>query len=149
MLVLCLNLCACSNAKTGTQTKESESVISTENASAETVSVWDTAMYTEDTTLGSGDTTFTFKVEYENNDVTFTIKTDKETVSEALTEFDLISRDDSKFGLYVKNVNGIRADYDKDKAYWAFYVDGSYAETGVDQTEIKEGKKYSFVYTAE
>ena len=48
------------------------------------------------------------------------------------------------YGLYVKTVNGIKADYDKDKAYWAFYVNDSYAMSGVDSTEIKEGEVYSF-----
>ena len=41
-------------------------------------------------------------------------------------------------------VNGIVADFDVDKTYWAFYVDGEYATSGVDTTEIETGKEYSF-----
>ena len=52
--------------------------------------------------------------------------------------------DDSEYGLYVKTVNGITADYDKDGVYWAFYIDGEYAAAGVDATAIEEGSSYSF-----
>ena len=36
------------------------------------------------------------------------------------------------------------ADYDVDQTYWAFYVNGEYASTGVDSTKIEEGAAYSF-----
>ena len=45
---------------------------------------------------------------------------------------------------YVKTVNGITADYDADGVYWAFYVNGEYAVSGVDSTPIAEGESYSF-----
>ncbi|MBQ2923597.1 MAG: DUF4430 domain-containing protein, partial [Tyzzerella sp.] len=48
------------------------------------------------------------------------------------------------YGLYVKTVNGTTLDYDKDGMYWSFYINGDYAMTGVDVTEIKAGEKYSF-----
>ena len=56
----------------------------------------------------------------------------------------MIAGDESEYGLYVKTVNGITADYDKDGVYWAFYVNGEYAQTGVDSTSITEGDSYSF-----
>ena len=31
-----------------------------------------------------------------------------------------------------------------DQTYWAFYVDGEYAMSGVDTTIIEEGKAYAF-----
>ena len=33
--------------------------------------------------------------------------------------------------------------YDKDGVYWAFYVDGEYASTGVDATEVTAGAAYA------
>lgn len=95
--------------------------------------------------LGEGATQFTFTVtDGEGNESAFEIHTDKTTVGEALLDLGLISGDDSEYGLYVKTVNGITADYDVDGTYWAFYVDGEYAMSGVDQTEITEGSTYSF-----
>ncbi|MDE5865251.1 MAG: DUF4430 domain-containing protein, partial [Lachnospiraceae bacterium] len=82
--------------------------------------------------LGEGSTKFTFTVvDGEGEETLFEIRTDKETVGEALLELELIAGDESEYGLYVKTVNGITVDYDKDGKYWAFYVDDEYAQAGV------------------
>lgn len=97
------------------------------------------------TVLGEGATVFAFVVvDGEGNETAFEIHTDKTIVGEALLELELIEGEAGDFGLYVKTVNGITADYDVDQTYWAFYVDGEYAMTGVDATEIEEGVTYSF-----
>ncbi len=88
---------------------------------------------------------FTFKVtDTDGKETDFTISTDKKTVGEALLEENLIAGDDSEYGLYVKTVNGVTLDYDKDGMYWAFYVNGEYAQTGVDSTEVTAGAEYAF-----
>ena len=107
--------------------------------------IWQDATYVTDTELGEGAKTFIFKVEVEENSVTFTIHTDAETVGEALIGLGLIEGDDSAYGLYVKKVNGMTADYDIDQTYWAFYENGEYAMSGVETTSINEEVVYSFV----
>lgn len=95
--------------------------------------------------LGEGQTKFLFTVvDKDGNETNFEIHTDKKTVGEALLELELIDGEAGEFGLYVKTVNGITADYDVDQTYWAFYVDGEYALAGVDVTAIEEGAAYSF-----
>ena len=95
--------------------------------------------------LGKGETSFTFSVtDVEGKETVYTINTDKKTVGEALLELDMIAGDEGEYGLYVKTVNGITVDYDKDGKYWAFYIDGEYAMTGVDVTDIEEGASYAF-----
>ena len=95
--------------------------------------------------LGEGKTQFDFIVtDAEGNSTKFVIKTDKKTVGEALLEVKLIDGEEGMYGLYVKKVNGIVADYDKDKTYWAFFVDGEYAMDGVDKTKIEPNRVYSF-----
>ena len=95
--------------------------------------------------LGEGQTMFLFTVvDKDGNETNFEIYTDKETVGEALLDLELIAGEDGEFGLYVKEVNGITADYDVDQTYWAFYVDGEYAMSGVDATTIEDGKTYAF-----
>ncbi len=75
----------------------------------------------------------------------FTIKyTDEKSVGEALVKEGLISGSDGPYGLMVETVNGQRYTYNDDKVYWAFYIDGEYAMTGVDSTPIEEGKTYCF-----
>ena len=99
----------------------------------------------EVTALGEGSTAFDFfVVDPEGNETWFEIHTDEETVGAALLAVELIEGDEGPYGLYVKTVNGITADYDKDKVYWAFYVNDEYGMSGVDTTAIKEGEIYSF-----
>ncbi len=96
-------------------------------------------------TLGEGEKSFNFTVtDADGNEQEFLIKTDKTTVGDALLELEMIAGDEGDYGLYVKTVNGITVDYDTDGCYWAFYVNGEYASSGVDLTEITEGATYSF-----
>lgn len=104
--------------------------------------LWKNATYTEDTELGSGAKTFSLEVKVEDKIITFTVHTDKDTVGEALIENGIVSGEEGPYGLYIKVVNGMTADYDVDQSYWAFYIDGEYAMSGVDATEIVEGAKY-------
>ena len=98
-----------------------------------------------ETQVSSQTVEFTFKVtDADGKETDFTISTDKKTVGEALLEENLIAGDDSEYGLYVKTVNGVTLDYDKDGMYWAFYVNGEYAQTGVDSTEVTAGAEYAF-----
>ena len=98
--------------------------------------------------LGTGKTTFSFVVtKLDKTSKTYTIHTDKTTVGAALLEVGLIAGSDSQYGLMVESVDGLKLEYNADKAYWAFYVDGEYAMTGVDSTNIEAGKVYGFTAT--
>ena len=100
------------------------------------------------TVLGEGETTIYVTVKDMDGTVTkFQVNTDATTVGEALLAVELIAGDESDYGLYVTSVNGITADWDTEKAYWAFYIGEEYAQTGVDATEIVAGTEYSFVKT--
>ncbi len=104
--------------------------------------LWANATYRQDTILGQGEKTFSFVVEIEGQSINFTVHTDKSTVGEALLELNLIEGEESAYGLYVKKVNGVLADYDVDATYWAFYINGEYAMSGVDTTDIVSGTTY-------
>ena len=109
--------------------------------------LWSGATYTQDTEFGSGSKTLKVEVEVADKSVVFTVHTDKSTVGEALSEHNLISGEQGPYGMYVKYVNGIRADYDTDKSYWSFNKNGEYMATGVDKTEFADGDTYELVYT--
>lgn len=132
MLAFVMTLCtaACNNGDTtpGDNTASSSAAVSSASDSTEV-------------TLK----TFTFTViGGDGNETVFDIETDKETVGEALLEQGLIDGEDGPYGLYVKTVNGITADYETTGTYWAFYVNGEYGTSGVDTTPIVEGESYSF-----
>ena len=105
----------------------------------------DSENQTDTTVLGQGETVFDFVVvDKDGKETKFEIHTDKTTVGEALLEVKLIEGEDGPYGLYVKSVNGITADYDVDQTYWAFYINGEMAMTGVDKTDLEAGATYSF-----
>lgn len=96
-------------------------------------------------TVGEGDKSFvTEVVDADGNTVKFTVQTNEKTVGEALQKLGVIDGEEGDYGLYIKTVNGITADYNKDGVYWAFYVDGEYAMTGADMTDVVDGTVYTF-----
>ena len=97
------------------------------------------------TVKGEGATVFYFNVvDKAGAETKFEIHTDKTIVGDALLELGLIEGEAGPYGLYVKRVNGITADYDIDGTYWAFYIGDDYGMTGVDLTEIEAGATYAF-----
>lgn len=108
---------------------------------------WDDAVYTSDAVLGTGAKAVTVRVIVAENAVDFEIHTDCETLSEALLAHDLIAGEMGAYGLYVKTVNGILADYNVTKSYWALTKDGAYVNSGVDGVSISDGEQYELTYT--
>jgi len=151
-LLLCIVLIAatalfangCSESKTteSPETADSENVQVTDDAAADTSEdASDEAGGVK--TLGEGETEFSLTVvDKDGNEEAFVIKTDEKTVGDALVKLGLVEGDVGEFGLYVKKVNGIEADFDKDQTYWAFYINGEYAMSGVDSTDIEAGAEY-------
>lgn len=150
--ILCLVLMvAMTLTTTACKDKNNESdrnTVTGTTAPNETDAVGDTSSdKTEDkeNVLGTGAVVFHFcVVDGEGKESAFEIHTDKTVVGDALLELGLIAGDESEYGLYVKTVNGVTADYDVDQTYWAFYINGEYAMTGVDATPIEAGSTYTF-----
>lgn len=110
--------------------------------------LWQSATYTEDTELGEGSKILYIDVIAGEKTVKFTLKTDKETVGEALLEHKLITGEEGAYGMFIKTVNGIWADYDKTQSYWSFNKDGEYMQNGVDSEKFSDGAHYELVYTS-
>ena len=127
---LALTVCGCSDNNTANDTN-SPAPSQSESANGATV-------------LGEGQTVFTLTVvDGEGNEAHYEIHTDASTVGEALLALELIEGEDGPYGLYIKTVAGITVDYDAGGSYWAFYVDGAYAMSGVDTTDITPGSVYT------
>lgn len=82
----------------------------------------------------------------EGKETVFTITTTSKNLRGALEQENLVKGEESETGLYVKEVLGIRADYELDGAWWGFYKDGVMLMTGVDDTIIADGDKYEIKY---
>ena len=115
-------------------------------ADVEKTGDWETATYVRDTEFGKGAKTVAVKVVADGQELTFTLHTDKENLEDALVEHNLIDGDIDVYGMYIKMVNGIVADYDTDKTYWAITKSGE--ETmGAKSTIIADGDRYEITKT--
>lgn len=147
-LVLVLSLAACGNKAqdNGTADKDAGAVTDTDNNTGDNgdAAAPQDSVVADGDVIGEGKTAFTVEVvQLDGTSITFTVNTDKETVGEALLELGVVAGDTTEYGLYVTTVNGVTLDYNTDGAYWAFYINGEYASTGVDATNIEAGAAYA------
>ena len=146
IVVMCLSLtaslCGCEKEQPETATQsQAETVASTEDP------LWDNAMYKEDVTLDKGATSIDVEVKAGEKAITVTINTDATNLEDALLGAGLVEGEDGAYGLFIKKVNGIVADYDVDGAYWAMYKDGEYLTKGANETAITSGDHFELVRT--
>ena len=141
---------ACGNEREGqtTEVPVSASVPASNQTEAQNASIWDSAEYTEDAEFGGGAAEIKVEVKAEDKSVILTLHTDKDTLGAALQENGLVPGDESEFGLYIKFVIGMEADYDKDGTYWSLSKDGESLMTGADSTPITDGEHYELTRTA-
>jgi len=91
-----------------------------------------------------------FKVivtDLEGNESTYEYTSNAPSVGEALVAEGLIEAHEASFGLFIDAVDGIAAAWDNDQTYWAFYINGEYAVTGIGETEITAGATYGLTLT--
>ena len=132
-LVMVLALAACGNKDQGNN-----------GGAGDDANVVTDGVVADGATVGEGKTAFTVEVvQLDGTAIKFTVNTDKATVGEALLDLGIVAGDTTEYGLYIKTVNGMTLDYDADGAYWAFYINGEYASTGVDATNIEAGATYT------
>ncbi|MBR6120482.1 MAG: hypothetical protein IKQ04_09230 [Oscillospiraceae bacterium] len=94
--------------------------------------------------LGEGSSLFYLEVGFaDGSTASYAIHSDAETVGAALTELELIEGEN---GMYT-TVCGKTLDWDADHMYWAFYIEGEYASTGLDDTPITQEAHYALTAT--
>lgn len=145
-VLLAFSLSACKEEPANNTDVTTASVTETTTPD-EYAAIWEDATYTKNITFGEGVNNFFLEVVVGNHSVTFHVNTDETVVGKALLAHGIISGDEGPYGLYVKTVNGMLADYDVDASYWAFSKDGEMMVTGVDMTDIENGAHYEMVYT--
>ena len=81
----------------------------------------------------------------------YELKTDAEYLQQAMDEAKedglTYEAEDGAYGLSVISVNGERAVYGSDGAYWAFFVNEEYCGYGISEQPIKDGDAFEIVYT--
>jgi len=95
-----------------------------------------------------GEKSFTVKVVHSNlSENIFSYTSSDAYLGDILLREGLIKGEKGSYGIYITEVDGEQAIYEKDKAYWALFVNGEYAVTGIDATPINNGDEFSLVYT--
>lgn len=141
-LVMALSLMACGNTPAQQPDNSDDANTGITDGANNDANV-DAPVVTDGATLGEGTHSFTLEItDLDGKTITATVNTDEETVGAALLKLNVVQGENSDYGLYIKTVNGVTADYEKDQTYWAFYIDGEYAQTGVDMTAVTDGSTY-------
>ena len=83
----------------------------------------------------------------------YEVKTDAEYLRQAMEEAMeagigfTFAGDETQYGLTIHTVNGEKADFNTDSAYWSILVNGEYGQNGAEYQPVADGDIYSFVYT--
>ena len=77
----------------------------------------------------------------------FSFMTAQEYLGDALLESGLVEGEQTPMGLMISHINGVRADFVLDGAWWRFYIDGEPALAGVSETRIDPDAVYEFRHT--
>ena len=79
----------------------------------------------------------------------YELRTDAEYLLQAMEEAEGLTFEytDGPYGANVHSVNGIRADFTLDGAYWGFFVNGEYCLYGASEQPVADGDAFRIVYT--
>ena len=79
----------------------------------------------------------------------YALKTDALYLRQAMDECEGLaySGTEGPYGEMIDTVNGERADYTLDGAYWSFSVNGQYCNYGIDQQPVEDGDAFTIAYT--
>lgn len=79
----------------------------------------------------------------------YEVKTEAEFLRQAMEEAEGLEfeGEESQYGLVLQSVNGEKAVYEEDGAYWCIMVNGEYGNYGADQQPLADGDQYQLVYT--
>ena len=94
-----------------------------------------------------GDKDITVTVVYEDKtQKQFEISTDAENLGDALLEKELVTEEEHKTG-YYNTIDGVRADYTLDKAWWCFTQGGEMMLLGANDAPITDGDSFEITHT--
>lgn len=90
-------------------------------------------------------------VDKAGSETLYTVDTDAEYLIEAMEDAKeqglSYEGDEGDYGLMIDTVNGEKAVYTDDGAYWGFSVNGNYCEYGVSEQPVADGDKFEIKYT--
>jgi len=79
----------------------------------------------------------------------YSLKTDALYLKDAMDQADGLTYggENQGNGFMVDTINGVRADYTLDGAYWGFFVNDGYCNYGIEEQPVNDGDVFRIVYT--
>lgn len=79
----------------------------------------------------------------------YELKTDALYLEDAMKEAKGLTfvGEEGPYGLMVSEVNGERAVFEENSAYWGFNVNGTYCNYGISEQPVEDGDAFEIVYT--
>lgn len=79
----------------------------------------------------------------------YELKTDAQFLIEAMEEAEGLTYvgEEGPYGMMISHINGEKAVYEEDGAYWGFNVNGTYCNYGVSEQPVEDGDAFEIVYT--
>jgi len=101
------------------------------------------------TTTGSKNVTVTV-VDDKGEETIYEHKTDAEYLRQVFEEIEglTVEGPEEEYGMYVKEVNGVYADYEETGTYWGFYVNDEYCNYSIEQQPVNDGDAFTIKYEA-
>jgi len=88
-------------------------------------------------------------VDDKGTSVKYEVKTEAEYLQGVMDETENLTYEaiDGEYGLMIQSVNGIRAVFEENSAYWAFYINGEYCSYGISEQPVADGDAFKIEYT--
>lgn len=146
ILMIVSLLCACSDDAGKVDDTQSTTLDTTDDTTETTEAP--TTEGTEETDAPEGDSiSITFTVTHDDgSEKEFEITTTATTLADALLQEKLVEESAQSAGLYDV-VDGEKADWNDNEAWWCFYKAGEMLSVGINETTIADGETYEAVFT--
>lgn len=71
----------------------------------------------------------------------------EEVMNEAKEQGFSYEAEEGEYGLMINTINGERAVFEENGAYWGFFVNDEYCNYGVSEQPVEDGDEFAIVYT--
>ncbi|MBQ8587467.1 MAG: DUF4430 domain-containing protein [Oscillospiraceae bacterium] len=105
-------------------------------------------LFREKATEGEKAITITV-IDSTGKEIVYELHTDALYLIQAMDEAEGLTYEgeEGPYGMMISHINGEKAVYEEDNAYWGFNVNGSYCNYGVSEQPVNDGDAFEIVYT--
>lgn len=105
-------------------------------------------LFREKATQGEKAITITV-IDSTGKETVYELNTDALYLIQAMDEAEGLTYEgeEGPYGMMISHINGEKAVYEEDNAYWGFNVNGDYCNYGVSEQPVNDGDAFEIVYT--